>query len=100
MLSPVKIKHAKRWMILAGIPAGIAWAGISVTYLTGFFLVLKASTFQIGLLTAIPALCSLASIFGSYLLWYLKGRKLCNVIMLFLCNCSGRHRLMPPTNRQ
>lgn len=71
-------------MIFAEIPGGIAWAGIGVTYLTGFFLVLKASTFQIGLLTAIPALCSLASLFTSYLLWYWKGRKLCNGIMLFL----------------
>jgi len=84
MLSPVEIKHAKRWMIFAEIPAGISWAGIGITYLTGFFLALKASTFQIGLLTAIPALCSLASVFGSYLLWYWRGRKLCNVIMLFL----------------
>ncbi|MFH1969154.1 MAG: MFS transporter, partial [Verrucomicrobiota bacterium] len=84
MLSPVEIKHAKRWMILAEIPGGIAWSGIGLTYLTGFFLVLKASTFQIGLLTAIPALCGLASVLSSYLLWYWKGRKRAVVILMFL----------------
>jgi len=84
MLSPVEVKHAKRWMILAEIPAGISWAGISLTYLTGFFLALKASTFQIGLLAAIPALCSLASVLSSYLLWYWQGRKRAVVILLFL----------------
>lgn len=84
MLSPVEIKHAKRWMILAEIPAGISWAGIGLTYLTGFFLALKASTFQIGLLTAIPAICSLASVLSSYLLWYWQGRKRAVVILMFL----------------
>jgi MFS family permease len=84
VLMPVDIKHAKRWMVLAEIPGGFAWAGIGITFLTGFFLALKASTFQLGLLTAIPALCSLATIFSSFLLWYIRGRKLINVVLLVL----------------
>jgi len=83
-LTPVAVKNARRWMVLAEMPGGFAWAGIGITYLTGFFLGLKASTFQIGLLAAIPALCSLATIFSGSLLYYVKGRKLINVVLLVL----------------
>ncbi len=38
-------------MTLGEIPGGIAWAGIGISYLTGFFLLLKASSFQIGLIS-------------------------------------------------
>ena len=40
MFSQIEIKQTKWWMMLAEIPGGIAGAGISVTYLTGFFLLL------------------------------------------------------------
>lgn len=75
MYTPVQIKQTKRWMALAEIPGGIAWAGIGATYLTGFFLLLKANSFQIGLIAAIPAICSLAAVPGGYLLDRIRRRK-------------------------
>ena len=62
-------------MTLGEIPGGIACAGIGISYLTGFFLLLKASSFQIGLISAIPAGCSLAAILGGYLFSRLKRRR-------------------------
>ena len=64
MFTAVQIRRAKWWMTLAEIPSGVAWSGLGVTYLTGFFLLLHATSFQIGLLSAIPALCSLAGLLG------------------------------------
>lgn len=75
MYTPVQIKQTQRWMALAELPAGVAWAGIGVTYLTGFFLLLKANSFQIGLIAAIPAICSLAAVPGGYLVDRVPRRK-------------------------
>ncbi|MBI3986103.1 MAG: MFS transporter [Lentisphaerae bacterium] len=84
MITALDIKKTKRWMTLAEIPAGISWAGLGLTYLTGFFLMLKATSFQIGLLTAIPALCSLSSILGGHLLGRWKSRRACVVSIQFV----------------
>jgi len=72
MFTPLEIKKAKRWLVLAEIPAGIFWSGFGITYLTGFFLALKASTVQIGLISAIPSICSLAAIFGGWLIGHTR----------------------------
>ncbi|OGV62477.1 MAG: hypothetical protein A3K19_33515 [Lentisphaerae bacterium RIFOXYB12_FULL_65_16] len=71
----MEIKQTKRRMAMAEIPAGMAWSGIGVTYLTGFFLLLKANSFQIGLISAIPALCSVAAVLGGFLLHRWQSRK-------------------------
>lgn len=62
-------------MALAEIPNGFAWSGLGLTYLTGFFLLLKAGNFSLSLLAAIPALSSLAAIPGGLLLDRCRGRK-------------------------
>jgi len=72
MFTPFEIKKAKRWLMIAEIPGGIFWSGFGITYLTGFFLVLKASTFQIGLISALPSVCSLAAIFGGWLIGHTR----------------------------
>ena len=72
MFTPFEIKKAKRWLLIADIPAGIFWSGFGITYLTGFFLALKASTFQIGLISALPSVCSLAAIFGGWLIGHTR----------------------------
>lgn len=72
MFTPLEIKKAKHWLMIAEIPAGIFWSGFGITYLTGFFLALKASSFQIGLISAIPSVCSLAAIFGGWLLGHTR----------------------------
>ncbi len=84
MFSPVEIKQTRWWMTVAEIPGGIAWAGIGVTYLTGFFLLLNADSFQIGLISAIPAICSLAAILGGYFLAHLKSRRIWVIVLLVL----------------
>lgn len=82
MFTPVEIKKAKRWLMIAEIPGGMAWSGFGITYLTGFFLALKASSFQIGLISAIPSICSLAAIFGGWLLGYTRRWRNWNVALL------------------
>ena len=72
MFTPLEIKKTKYWLMMAEIPSGIFWSGFGVTYLTGFFLLLKASSFQIGLISAIPSVCSLAAIFGGWLLGHTR----------------------------
>lgn len=75
MFTPVQIKRAKRWIMAAEVPAGIAWSAIGLPYLTGFFLLFKASNFQISLISAIPAVGSVAAVFGVFLIERLKGKR-------------------------
>lgn len=82
MFTPLEIKKVKRWLMMAEIPGGIAWSGLGITYLAGFFLTLKASSFQIGLLSAIPSICSLFAIFGGWLLGHTRLWRNWNIAFL------------------
>jgi MFS family permease len=62
-------------MMAAEGPGGVAWAAIGLPYLTGFFLLLHASSVQISLLSAIPAICSLAGVAAVVMMDRLKGKK-------------------------
>lgn len=83
MVTPIEAKKAKKWFMLAELPAGVAWAGIGVTYLTGYFLQLKANSFQIGFISAISPLSSITSIFGMYLLNRIASRKIMVLITVY-----------------
>ncbi|MDD2710940.1 MAG: MFS transporter [Verrucomicrobiae bacterium] len=88
MFTPLEIKSTKRWLAWAQVPHGVAFAGIGITYLTGFFLLLKASSFQIGLIAAIPSLCCVASVLGAYLLVRYRHPKKWVVGLLFVFYAS------------
>lgn len=92
MLTPVEIKKTKRLLILAELPSGAAVSGIGITFLTGYFLSIKAGNAQIALLGAIPAACSLAAIFGGWLLGHTRNWR--NWIILLLLLFFSGHILL------
>lgn len=72
---------------IEGLPAMVTVTLLGVPFLTGYLLLLGASSFQIGLVLAIPALFNLVQIPAAYVMQHFTNRRLGLIIF------AGIHRI-------
>jgi MFS family permease len=73
---------------LEGFPAMVTTTLLGVPFLTGYLLLLGASSFQVGLILAIPALFNLVQVPVAYVMQRFTNRR------LFLIIFAGTHRVV------